>query len=55
MTSEGDTTPAIVASGLTKRYGGVEVVSNMSFTLPTGSKTALLGPNGAGKSRKSVV
>ncbi len=50
MTSEVGATPAIVATGLTKRYGGVEVVSDMSFALPAGSKTALLGPNGAGKS-----
>jgi heme exporter protein A len=45
-----DTTPVIVASGLTKRYGGVEVVADMSFSLTAGSKTALLGANGAGKS-----
>ena len=50
MTSETGATPAIVATGLTKRYGGVEVVSDMSFALPAGSKTALLGHNGAGKS-----
>ena len=43
-------TPAIAAFDLTKRYGGVEVVSNVSFALPPGSKTALLGHNGAGKS-----
>ena len=50
MTTESASPFAVVASGLTKRYGGVEVVSNMSFTLPAGSRTALLGPNGAGKS-----
>jgi heme exporter protein A len=50
MTSEVAATSAIVASGLTKRYGGVDVVSDMSFSLAAGSKTALLGPNGAGKS-----
>jgi len=42
--------PAIETAGLTKRYGGVEVVSDVTFALPVGSKTALLGPNGAGKS-----
>jgi heme exporter protein A len=42
--------PALVVDGLTKRYGGVEVVANASFELDSGSKTALLGPNGAGKS-----
>lgn len=50
MTSEVTTPPAIVATGLTKRYSGVEVVSDCSFTLPAGSRTALLGHNGAGKS-----
>ena len=43
-------TAAVVAAGLTKRYGGVEVVSSAAFAIPTGSKVALLGPNGAGKS-----
>jgi len=41
---------AVVSHGLTKRYAGVEVVSEASFALPTASKIALLGPNGAGKS-----
>jgi ABC-type multidrug transport system ATPase subunit len=42
--------PAIAAFDLTKRYGGVAVVSNISFSLRAGSKIALLGHNGAGKS-----
>lgn len=41
---------AVVSHALTKRYGGVDVVSEASFALPAGSKIALLGPNGAGKS-----
>ena len=40
---------AIQAFALTKRYGGVDVVNQASFTLTAGSKIALLGPNGAGK------
>lgn len=40
---------AIDANGLTKRYGGIEVISAATFSLPTGSKTALIGPNGSGK------
>ncbi len=40
---------AIVISGLTKRYGTVTAVDDLSFSVPTGHVTALLGPNGAGK------
>jgi ABC-2 type transport system ATP-binding protein len=34
---------------LTKRYGGVTVVDDVSFTLEAGTITGFLGPNGAGK------
>mgnify|MGYP005846112277 CR=1 FL=1 len=40
---------AIVARDLAKRYGAVEAVAGLSFTVPLGSTTALLGANGAGK------
>ena len=40
----------IEARGLSKRYGGVAALNEISFTLPQGSRTALIGPNGAGKS-----
>lgn len=40
---------AIVVSGLTKRYGDVTAVSDLSFTVASGRVTGLLGPNGAGK------
>src|SRR5690606_6635694 len=33
----------------TKRYGGIDVVRDVSLRLPSGSRTALLGANGAGK------
>ena len=36
--------------GLTKRFGGLAVVDQVSIRLPAGSKTALTGANGAGKS-----
>jgi len=41
--------PAIVADGLTKRYGDVTAVDNLSFEVRSGAVTGFLGPNGAGK------
>jgi ABC-2 type transport system ATP-binding protein len=35
---------------LTKRYRGIDVVDNVSFTLSGGAVTGYLGPNGSGKS-----
>jgi ABC-2 type transport system ATP-binding protein len=40
----------IEASGLSKRYGPVRAVDNLSFTVHPGSVTGFLGPNGSGKS-----
>ncbi|HJP77787.1 MAG TPA: ATP-binding cassette domain-containing protein [Pseudonocardiaceae bacterium] len=40
----------IVACGLTKRYGQVRAVDELSFTVRPGVVTGFLGPNGAGKS-----
>ena len=42
-------TPVVSAVGLTKRFGDVEAVSDLSFDLDAGSVTGFLGPNGAGK------
>jgi len=41
--------PMIVAAGITKWFGSVVAVSDVSFSIGPGV-TALLGPNGAGKS-----
>jgi ABC-2 type transport system ATP-binding protein len=41
--------PALSAIHLTKRYGDVVAVDDLSFALEPGSITGLLGPNGAGK------
>jgi daunorubicin resistance ABC transporter ATP-binding subunit len=41
--------PAIVAEGLTKRFGAVRALDGVDLVLATGKVLALLGPNGAGK------
>ncbi len=40
----------IRAQGLSKSFGNIQAVDNISFTAEDGKITALLGPNGAGKS-----
>ena len=40
---------AIEAAGLTKRYGDVTAVDDLSFSIRDGAVTGFLGPNGAGK------
>ena len=42
--------PAIVADGLTRRFGAFTAAEQISFTVPRGQIFGLLGPNGAGKS-----
>ncbi len=43
-------TPAIVARGLTKRFGSLTAVDGLSFEVVPGRVTGFVGPNGAGKS-----
>jgi len=40
---------AVVVEGLRKRYGAVDAVRGVSFSVEEGEVFALLGPNGAGK------
>jgi ABC-2 type transport system ATP-binding protein len=42
-------TAAIEAIGLSKRFGDVHAVQDLSFVVETGQVCGLLGPNGAGK------
>jgi ABC-2 type transport system ATP-binding protein len=41
--------PVVTARSLTKRYGDVVAVDDVSFALEAGTVTGFLGPNGAGK------
>src|SRR5579863_10658404 len=40
---------ALVISGLSKRFGGLRAVQEVSFTVKENETVALIGPNGAGK------
>lgn len=40
----------IQVQGLSKQYGHVRAVDDLSFTVQSGIVTGFLGPNGAGKS-----
>jgi len=41
--------PALALNGITKSFGGLSVVEDVSFNIPEGARMALIGPNGAGK------
>ncbi len=46
---------AIAVEGLTKNYGSLAAVDNISFRVPAGSVFAFLGPNGAGKTTTTEI
>jgi branched-chain amino acid transport system ATP-binding protein len=41
--------PILRLESVSKRFGGLSVVENLSFVVRRGTRTALIGPNGAGK------
>jgi len=47
MSSDGG--PILDASGVTKRFGGLTAVDDVSFQIPRRAIVSLIGPNGAGK------
>jgi ABC-2 type transport system ATP-binding protein len=49
-TAEAAGSPVVEVRNLTKRYGQVTAVNNLSFTVAAGRVTGFLGPNGSGKS-----
>jgi ABC-type branched-subunit amino acid transport system ATPase component len=44
------TAPALAATGVTVRYGGISALSDVSVEVRAGTVAGLVGPNGAGKS-----
>ena len=47
--AQGPVEPILEVEGLTKRFGGISAVTDVSFHLDPGRILGLIGPNGAGK------
>jgi branched-chain amino acid transport system ATP-binding protein len=43
------TAPLLAVEGLTRRFGGVTALEDVSFAVAPGENVAIIGPNGAGK------
>ena len=43
------TTPKLTVENLSKAFGGLKAVDNVSFSIPPGTVQGLIGPNGSGK------
>jgi ABC-2 type transport system ATP-binding protein len=54
-TASGKEMPAVSIRGLTKRYGQLLAVRDLSLDIPRGSIFGLIGPNGAGKTTTFAI
>lgn len=56
-TTAAPTGTALELTGVTRAFGSLTAVDDVSLRLPPGARHAVIGPNGAGKTtdRKSVV
>ena len=49
MTDDANRLALLTAKGVAKRFGGVQALSDVDFTINHGEIYGLIGPNGAGK------